>query len=100
MLSTDSPAESGQITLSVFVGSIIGVYILGISMGSLLGVGLMKLLQNYRTKMDISKKQISSKNNVSLSHNETICYDDVVLADDSSGINLSENIAYGEVKRT
>ena len=69
-------------------------------MGSLLGVGLMKLLQNYRTKMDVSNQQTSSKKNVSLSHNEAICYEDVVLADDSSGINLSENIAYGEVKMT
>ena len=66
MLSTDSPAESGQITLSVFAGSIIGAYILGISMGSLLGVELMKLLQNYQTKIDVSNQLISSKNIVSL----------------------------------
>ena len=58
----------------------------------------MKLSQNYKTK-EISVQNNNSKSDISRSQNEAIFYDEIVLADQSSGVNLSHNIAYGEVKK-
>ena len=86
--------------MSVFIGSIIGIYALGILMGTLIGVGLMKLLFKYQKKVDIFNDEInSSKKDIIRTQNDATCYEEIVLADDSSGINLSQNVAYGEVKK-
>ena len=98
VMSTDSPSESGQIRMSVFVGSVIGFLTVGILIGGFLGAGLMKFSQNYKTK-EISHRNKSSKSNISSFQNEGTFYDEIVLTDKFSGDNLSQNIAYGEVKK-
>ena len=97
VMTTDSPSVGVQIRVSVIVGSVIGFLAVGILIGGFLGAGLMKLSQNYKTK-DISHQNKSSKSDISRSQNEAAFYDEIVLTDQSSGVNLSHNIAYGEVK--
>ena len=55
----------------------------------------MKFSQNYNTK-EISHSNKSSKSDISRSQNEGTFCDEMVLTD--SDVNLSQNIAYGEVK--
>ena len=97
--STDSPSERVQIGIFVFVGSVIGFLAVGILIGGFMGTGLMKLSQNYKRKTDISIHNKSSKSDIASSQNEATFYDEIVLTDRSSGVNLSQNIAYGEVKK-
>ena len=99
VMSTDSPSERVQIGVSVFVGSVIGFLAVGILIGGFLGAGLMKLPQNYKRKNDISIHNKSSKSDIDRSQNEITFYDEIVLTDQPSSINLSQNIAYGEVKK-
>ena len=94
-MSTDSPSEIGQIRMSVFVGSVIGFFTVGILIGFFLGAGLMKFSKNYRTKIDTSHQ---NKSDNSRSPNEAAFYDEIVITDKSSCVNLSQNIAYGERK--
>ena len=98
--STCSPAERGEITVSVFIGSIIGIYALGILMGTFFGVGLKKLLIKYQKNVELSNEEINNSSKMGIrTQNDDTCYEDIFLADDSSGINLSQNVAYGEVKK-
>ena len=100
IVSTDSPAaaESGRITVSVYVSSIVGVFTLGILMGSLLGAVVMKLSFKFHKQIAISNQENTSKY-IIRSQNDATCYEEIVLADNSSGIDLSHNVAYGEVKK-
>ena len=85
--------------MSVFIGSIVGIYAIGILMGTMFGVGLKKLLFKFQKKVGISNDEInSSKKDIIRTQNDATCYEEIVL-DDSSGINLSQNVAYGEVKK-
>ena len=93
-----SPSESGQIRVSVFVCCVIGFLNVGILIGGFLGGGLMKFSQNYENK-EISHRNKNSKSNISRSQNESTFYDEIVLTDKSSAVNLSHNIAYGDVKK-
>ena len=69
-------------------------------MGTLFGIGLKKLLFKYHKKVCISNDEIhSSKKDIICTQNDATYYEEIVLADDSSGINLSQNVAYGEVKK-
>ena len=99
VMSTDPPPGRLQIGISVFVGSVIGFLAVGILIGGLLGAGLTKLSQNYKTKTDISIHNKISKSDITRSQNEATFYDEIVLTDESSGVHLSQNIAYGEVKK-
>ena len=99
VMSTDPPSGRVQIGISVFVGSVIGFLAVGILIGGFLGAGLTKLSQNYKTKTDISIHIKSSKSDIARSQNEATFYDEIVLTDGSSGVNLSQNIAYGDVKK-
>ena len=98
VISINSPAESGQITVSVYVGSIVGVYTLGILMGILLGAGLMKLVFKYHKQIVISNQEKSSNKDNNQSQIDATCNEEIVVADNSSGIDLPQNVAYGEVK--
>ena len=98
VMSTNSPLVGVQIRVSVTVGSVIGFLAVGIQIGVFLGVGLMKLSQNYKTN-EISHQNKSSKSDISRSQNEAAFYDEIVLTNQSSGVNLSQNIAYGEVMK-
>ena len=100
VMSTDSLYERGQITVSVFVGSAIGLLTVGILIGSFLGAGLLKCLKYLKTKQISHQNKSLKKSDNSTSQNEATFYDEIVLTDQSSGINLSQNIAYGEVKKT
>ena len=51
VMITDSPSVGVQIRVSVIVGGVIGFLAVGILIGSFLGAGLMKLSQNYKTKV-------------------------------------------------
>ena len=97
---TDSPAaaESGQITVSVYVGSIVGVFTLGILIGCLLGAAVMKLSFKFHKQIAISNQENTSEYNIR-SQNDATCYEEIVLADNSSGIDLSHNVAYEELKK-
>ena len=98
VMSTNSPLVGVQIRVSVTVGSVIGFLAVGIQIGVFLGVGLMKLSQNYKTK-EISHQNKSSKSDISRSQNEATFYDEIVLTNQSSGVNLSQNIAYAEMMK-
>ena len=100
VMSTDSPSERGEIRISIFVGIVIGFLTVGILIGSFLGAGLMKCFNNHKTKEISHQNKRSKKSDTSRSQNEATFYDEIVLTDQSSGINLSQNIAYGEVKKT
>ena len=100
VMPTDSPLERGEIRMSVFVGSVIGFLTVGILIGSFLGAGLMKCLKNHKTNEISYQNKSSKKSDISSSQNEATFYDEIGLTDQSSGINLSQNIAYGEVNKT
>ena len=63
-----------------------------------LGTGLMKLLFKYHKQVRISNQEKgSNKYNIQSQINAT-CYEEIVLPDNSSAIDWSQNVAYGEVK--
>ena len=59
----------------------------------------MKLSQNCKRKIDISNQKMSSKSDIDKSQNEATYYDEIILTHQSSCFNLSQNIAYGQVKK-
>ena len=85
--------------MAVFVGCVIGFLAVGILIGSFLGIGLMKLSQNCKRKIDISIQKISSKSDIDKSQKEATYYDEINITHQSSCVDLSQNIAYGQVKK-
>jgi len=82
--------------VTVIAGSSIGSFLLGLVLGSLVSIGILKLLNIYKKESrsffvdaPLKKVEISTPN-------DSTMYEEIQVAEDLSTIKYSQNVAYGE----